>query len=127
MNPHTRALIAAAAHAAITGGKVAGVYDHAASRHLKIAAERRGDRLQAFDGERSANLSGTLPDLYDDGDAAFISLEIDGMTARGYDRGSGGFYIANVTDRLVQLYDYSESAWFAFAIQTNEDGSTATS
>jgi hypothetical protein len=117
MLPHTRAIVAASAHAIVSGGKVAGLYDHAAGQHLRIAAECRGNRLQAFDGDRGAKFGGTLPELYDEGDKAFISFEADGATIRGYDRGSAGFYTATVSDRLVQLYDQSEGGWFAFTVQ----------
>lgn len=117
MLPHTRAMVAAAAYAFIAGKKVAGVHDHASGRDLRIAAECRGNRLQGFDGDRLVKFGGTLPELYDAGDRTFVSLEIDGAKARGHDRGSAGAYAAEVTDRLVQLYDYSQSAWFAFGIQ----------
>ncbi|PXA87873.1 hypothetical protein DMC47_31175 [Nostoc sp. 3335mG] len=117
MHPHTRALIAASAHAVIIGKKVAGLYDHDAGRHLRIAAESRENRLQGVDGDRSTIFGGTLPDIYDDGDKAFVTLEIEGATARGYDRGSAGFYTAQVGDRLVQIYDHALAAWFAFDIQ----------
>ncbi|WP_380875493.1 hypothetical protein ACFB49_04840 [Sphingomonas sp. DBB INV C78] len=118
MNPHARAMVAASAHAVIIGKKVAGMYDHVAGRHLRIAAECRGNRLQGLDGDRSAKFGGTLPELYDEGDKVFISLAVDGTKAEGYDRGSAGFYVANVSERLVHLYDYNQSAWFAFDVQT---------
>lgn len=117
MSPHTRAMVAAAAHAFIVHKKVAGIYDHSAGRHLRIAAEARGDQLQGFDGDRSVRFGGSLPELYDAGDKAFVSLEIDGMSAKGYDRRSSSHYSVTVSDRLVQLYDHSQSTWFAFDIQ----------
>ena len=117
MNPHSRAMIAASAHAFINGRKVAGIYDHAARRHLRIAAESRGEHLQGFDGDRLAKFGGTLPELYDAGDQAFVSMEIEGTTARGYHRGSANFYSATVADRSVQLFDHGENAWFAFDVQ----------
>jgi hypothetical protein len=113
-------MVAAAAYAFIVGKKVAGIYDHASGRELRIAAECRGDQLQGFDGDRAVKFGGTLPELYDAGDKTFVSLEIDGAKARGYDRSSSSFYEAQVTDRLVQLYDHSQSAWFAFDIQDME-------
>jgi len=117
MDHHTRALIAACACAAITGNKVAGLYDHTVNAHLRIAAERRGNRLQAIDGERAATLGGTLPDLHDATRNCFVSLVVDGTKARGYDRGSAGHYEADVTDKVIQLYDHSTGAWFAFEAQ----------
>jgi hypothetical protein len=118
MAPHTRALVAAAAFAFITGKKVAGVYDHSLGKNLRIAAECRGDQLQGFDGDRLAGFGGQLPEIYDDGDKVFISLEIADGSVRGYDRGSACSYVAKVTDQQVQVYDHGASAWFAFDIQT---------
>lgn len=117
MFSHTRAMIAAAAYAFINGEKVAGVHDHTAGRDLKIAAESRGEQLLAFDGDRSATFGGTLPELYDSGDKAFVSLTIDGMTAQGYDRKSSSHYSLTLTGKVAQLYDHGTSAWFAFTIQ----------
>ncbi len=77
MQSRTRAIVAASAYAVVTGHKVAGLYDHAGDQHLRIAAECRGNRVQAYDGERSANFGGTLPDLYDQGDDAFVSKSME--------------------------------------------------
>lgn len=117
MQPHTRAIVAAAAYAFITGKTVVGVHDHAENRDLRIAAEAHGQRLQAHDGDRQAGFGGTLPELYDAGDQAFVSLAIDGQAATGYDRGSSSHYSLTVTDDIVQLYDHEPRAWFAFSIQ----------
>lgn len=125
MHPHTRALIAASACAVITGQKVAGLYDHTAREHLRIAAECRGTRLQGHDEARAATFGGTLPDLYDNADRAFISLSVNGTRATGHDHGSNSAFVADVTDRMIQLYDYSQNAWFAFEAQRAEDGAAA--
>ncbi|MET0530604.1 MAG: hypothetical protein ABW003_20110 [Microvirga sp.] len=117
MHSHTRAMIAASAHAVISGKKVAGIYDHAAAQDLRIAAECRGNRLQGLDGDRSARFGGTLPELYDEGDKIFVTLTVEGSTARGYDRGSDGHYEAIVSEAQVQLYDHSQSTWFSFDVQ----------
>jgi hypothetical protein len=106
MSPHTRAMVAAAAHAFILGRKVTGVHDHETGRDLRIAAETRGDRLQGFDGDRSAKFNGTPSELYDAGDDSFVSLEIDGVAAQGYDRRSSSHF-----------YDHGAGTWFAFSIQ----------
>ena len=117
MLPHTRAMISAAAYAFISGKKVAGLHDHASGRDLQIAAESRGNHLQGYDGDRSVQFGGTLPELFDAGSGTFVSLEISGSNARGFDRGSSASYAAQVSDQRVQLYDYSEAEWFAFSIQ----------
>jgi hypothetical protein len=110
-------MVAASAHAFIVGKRVAGVHDHETGQDLQVAAEARGTRLQGFDGDRAAKFGGTLPDLYDAGDKAFVSLDIDGVRAQGYDRGSSSHYSLTVTDEQVQLYDHEPGAWFAFSIQ----------
>ncbi|MBV1918334.1 MAG: hypothetical protein KUG65_09785 [Sphingomonadaceae bacterium] len=120
MHPQTRAMIAAATFAFVTGKKVAGIYDHSARRDLRIAAECRRDQLQGFDGDRAVKFGGRLPELYDAGDNSFVSFEIDGTKVHGYDRGSSSSYTAHVTDGLVQVYDHSQSAWFAYDIQDAE-------
>ena len=117
MLPHTRAMIAASAYSFVTGKKVAGLHDHASGRDLQIAAESRGHHLQGFDGDRSVQFGGTLPELFDAGSGSFVSLEISGPNARGFDRGSASSYTAQVSDQRVQLYDYSQATWFAFSIQ----------
>ena len=117
MQSHTRALIAASAYSVITGKKAAGLYDHALGEHRRIAAECRGNRVQGVDGDRSATFGGTLPELYDDGDKAFISLEIEGSGARGYDRGTQGHYTVEVADPVIRVYDYGAASWFAFEVQ----------
>lgn len=117
MNPHTRAMVAAAAFAYVAGKKVAGIYDHSTGRDLQIAAEFNGDRLQGVDGDRAARFGGTLPEIYDAGDKTFVSFEVDGTMVKGYDRGSSSFYSATVTDGLVQVYDHGESTWFSYDIQ----------
>ena len=123
MEPHTRAMIAAA-FAAVTGKKVAGLYDHSARRDLQIAAECRGDQLQGFDGERGVKFCGTLPELYDAGDKAFVSFAVDGTKVQGYDRGSSVFYTAQVTDAVVQVFDHSQNTWFAYDIQNAQSANS---
>jgi len=124
MQTHTRALIAAAAFACVTGRKVAGLYDHAAGQDLRIAAERRGDQVQGFDGERGARFGGTLPELYDSADKSFVSFAVEGNEVSGYDRASSTHYTARVTDGVVQLYDHGAAEWFAYDIQ-DEDAAAA--
>lgn len=76
--------------------------------------------MQGFDGDRGVKFGGTLPEIYDAGNKTFVSFETDGMKARGYDRGTSTHYEVHVTDGLVQVYDHSENAWFAYDIQDAE-------
>lgn len=117
MQSHTRAMMAAASFAILTGKKVAGIYDNSAGKRLKIAAECRGSQLQGFDGDRGASFGGTLPELYDEHDKTHVSCEVVGATVKGHDRGSSSDYYAYVSNGLVQLYDYGAQAWFAYDIQ----------
>ena len=117
MLPHTRAMVAASSYAFIAGKKVAGIHDHWSGQDLQIAAECRGNALQGFDGDRQVMFGGTLPELYDAGDKTFVSIEIAGSSVHGYDRKTTSSYAAQVSEGLVQVYDYSYSAWFEFSIQ----------
>jgi len=124
MQSHTRALIAAATFAYLAGKKVAGVYDHAEQRDLRIAAEFRGTQLQAFDGERGTNFGGSLPELFDAGDQAYVSFQVEEGQVKGYDRASSTFYSAQLTDGIVQVYDHGQAAWFAYDIQDPDAASS---
>ena len=117
MQPHIRAIIAASAHALVTGKRVAGLYDHATGQHLRIAAEARTPHLKGYDGDRDARFGGTLPEIRDAGDGVSMHMEIEGDMARGYDRSSSSHFSAKVADQLVQLYDHAAAAWFAFDVQ----------
>lgn len=117
MHPHTRAVVAASAYAFMTRRKVAGVHDHDRKQDLRIAAEARGEQLQGYDGDRAVRFGGAVTELYDAGNGAFVSIEIDGMTAQGYDRDSSSHYSLTLAGEMVQLYDHAEQAWFAFSIQ----------
>lgn len=117
METHTRAMIAAAAFAHVTGKPVAGIYDHAAGRDRKIAAEFRGSRLQGHDGDHAVTFGGSIPELYNGENNNFISFDAQGAIVKGYDRESSSFYEAHVSDGVVQLFDHSQSAWFAYDIQ----------
>ncbi len=117
MQPHTRALVAASAFAILTGKKVAGLYDHSAKRRRKVAAEFRLGKLLAFDGHRNAAFGGTPPELYDAEDKSHVSFEVIDGKARGHDRYSSSDFSAQVTDNLVQVYDYAEQAWFSYDVQ----------
>ena len=116
MQPHTRAIVAASAHALVTGKKVAGIYDHASGRHLRVAAEARGGHLQGYDGERDARFGGTVPEFRDVGDGASVHMAVEEAAVHGYDRSSSSHFEAIVADRLVQLYDHGEGAWFSFDV-----------
>ena len=117
MTPHTRAMIAATAHAFVIGKKVAGLYDHAAKRHLRIAAESREEHLKGYDGDRDARFGGTLPEIRDAADGAQVHMLVKGSTVGGYDRSSSGHFTAEVAERSVQLYDHVEGVWFAYDVQ----------
>lgn len=103
-------MVAAAAHAFVSRQTVAGGHDHATGQDLQIAAEIRGARLQGFYGDRSSKFGGRLSQLYDASDDANVSLEIEGLTARGFDQLSKSHYSLTVTDQMVQLYDHAASA-----------------
>lgn len=119
MQPPLRAMIAAASHAFVLRRKVAGLYDHEAGRHIRVAAEAKGQHLQGYDGERDARFGGTLPELRDMGEDATVHMTVQGTETRGFDRGSASHFTTRVTEEQVQLYDHGAAAWFAFDVRTD--------
>jgi hypothetical protein len=117
VDPHKRAIVAAAVYSIVTGRRVAGVNDQAAGRHLWIAAECLGDRVHIYDGERRAWFGGTLPELCDHDGDAFLSLTRDGATIHARDWTAAGSCTATADDRTVLIFDVDEQVSFAFAIQ----------
>ncbi|WP_241127097.1 hypothetical protein [Novosphingobium terrae] len=109
--------MAASAYAVIFDRKVAGLYDFTAQEHLRVAAESREGRVQGNYEGRPGLFGGTLPELFDATDQAFVSLEVDGYKVKGYDRASGHHYEAEILPRLIQLYDHGAQAWFSFEPQ----------
>ncbi|WP_322966291.1 hypothetical protein [Sphingomonas fuzhouensis] len=122
MQPHIRAITAASADALVTGNKVAGLYDHQADRHLRIAAEARGQHLQGFDGDRNAKFGGSLPELRDTGADTSIYMQIDDDGAQGFDRSTSSHFTIKIAENLVQLYDHSEATWFTFTVEIAPQG-----
>lgn len=118
MQPDIRAIVAASSHALVTGRKVAGIYDQEADRHLRIAAEARGEHLQGLDGERGVKFGGTLPELRETGAGGQIYMEIGDGTARGFDRTTSSHFTCRSDKDVVQLYDHSVSAWFTYHVQS---------
>jgi hypothetical protein len=109
-------MIAATAHAFVIGKKVAGLYDHTVARHLRIAAESRKEHVQGYDGDRDARFGGSLPEIRDAAGGTQVRMVVQGATASGYDRGSSSHFTAEVGERVVQLYDHAEGAWFAYDV-----------
>lgn len=118
MQSDIRAIVAASSHALVTGTKVAGLYDQSADRHLRIAAEARGQHLQGLDGDRGVKFGGTLPELTETGAGGSIYMEIGDGSARGFDRTTSSHFTCRSDDDVVQLYDHSVSAWFNYRVQT---------
>ena len=117
MLAHTRAMVAAAAYALVKRQKVAGLHDHSTHRDLDVAAEARGNQVQGKDGERAVMFGGTLPEVFDAGDKTYVSFAIEGDRVTGYDRGTSSHYVAEVTDKRVQLFDHVDELWITFDVQ----------
>lgn len=118
MEPRLRSRVAASVYALATGRTVAGLYDHRAAEHRRIAAEARGAHLQGYDGDLEARFGGTLPEWRDASDGTSLHLTIEGGTAQGYDRRSSSHFTAVTGDGIVQLYDHADAAWFPFSVQS---------
>ena len=110
-------MIAASAHAFVTGRKTAGLYDHATKMHLRVAAESRGRHLQGYDGGRDMRFGGTLPELRDAGGEASVYMRVEGGTIEGYERNASIHFTGHVSEGVIQVYDHGAGAWFAFNVQ----------
>jgi hypothetical protein len=117
MDADIRAVVAAIAFASATGKPVAGLFDHDAARDRRIAAQRRDDRVQGFDGERNVAFGGTLPEIRDEGSNAYISFALAADKITGFDRASGVHFEARTGDGIVQVFDHARGAWFAYDVQ----------
>ena len=127
MEPHTRALIAAAAFALISGKKVAGMHDHSSGKDLRIAAEGRGGQLQGYDGDslvlrRSVlkmrmadDCGGTAPFFYPAGQGN-TSVDIDGLVVAG-----GGYPFRLGTPGSVRGLHVVQDSWVFGPIDVNCD------
>lgn len=114
MIPNTRACIAYVAGKAISGAGGSNVYDHSQSRHVSIGGSVNSGSVNVYDYDRGCHFSGALPQLYDYGISAHVSLEIYGTQFKGYDYGSGHHYTGTVNGSSVSIYDYGESQHFNY-------------
>ena len=115
MKPHTRAMIAAASFAVLTGKKVAGLYDHTTGQDLRIAAEARGDSVQGFDGDRAAKFGGTLPEIHDAADQALSRAPATAPHARPRPRLVNRLHRARRQQRRASLRS-RQNHWFSYDV-----------
>jgi hypothetical protein len=116
MTDDTRALIAALGFASITGKTVAGLHDHAAMRDRRLAAQRRGQAVQAHDGDRDLHFGGTLPDIRDQNGQP-LSRSLEGHSLRAYDRTANAFTRPASATGWCRSSTMPPGPWFAYDVQ----------
>jgi hypothetical protein len=116
MNPNTRACVAYVAGKLISGSSSTSVYDHARSRHIRFSGSVAGSHVRIYDHDRGCHFSATLPNLYDYGRSAHVSLKINGAEFKGYDYGDGHHFSGAVKGSAVSVYDSGESTHFNYGL-----------
>lgn len=116
MKPGTRACIAYIAGRASNGSAASHIYDYQQSKYISFTGTVTGDSVAVYDYDRGCYCSGTFPQVYDYGDHAHISLEMNDTGFRGYDYGSGHHFSGTVNGAGVSIYDYGESKYFSYTL-----------
>lgn len=111
-----RASIAAIVLAHATGKSISLIYDYQEERHRTISARFYGNVLAALDGERRAQLTGELPDLFDHKTRSYIHLAQENGQYTGFNHHSGDHFRAEMRGETVALFDHSNESWSQFAI-----------
>lgn len=94
------------------------IYDHADNSWYLYSGSVAPGRANIYDYSRSCFVGGTgTPlSLYDYGDSAFVRLQLNGDTFRGYDFGAKHFYLGRLANSNVTIYDFGRSIWRQFSI-----------
>lgn len=116
MNPNTRACVAYVAGKTSTGSGSSHVYDYSQSRHVSVSGSVTGRCVSVYDYDRGCHFSGTLPQLYDYGTGAHVSIEMNGNQFTGYDYGAGHHFSGSVSGSSISIYDYGESQYFNYSL-----------
>jgi len=120
MEPNTRACIAATAGRLISGLDSSWVYDHSRSKHISIGGNIFDGCIQLYDYDRQCHFSGSGSsgdyNLYDFGNQANVSLQINGNQFQGYDYDKQCHFNGSVNGNSVTLYDYGESKHFSYSV-----------
>jgi hypothetical protein len=116
VHPNTRACVAYTAAKLISGGGSSSVYDYSQSRYVNVGGSVSKSHVGVFDYERGCHFSGSLPNLYDYGRSAHVSLQIDGNSFSGFDYGDSHHFSGTVNGNSVSLYDYGEGRYFSYSV-----------
>jgi hypothetical protein len=100
----------------ISGSAGSSVYDYSRLRHLNISGSIDENAVGVYDHERSCPFSGTLPNLYDYGTKAHLTLTIKGNSFDGYDYGGKHHFSGSVSGSSVSIYDYGEERHFSYSL-----------
>ena len=116
MHHRVRASIAATVIAHCTGRQVASIYDHEAKEQRGLQAHALGARVACYDGTRSLQLGGELPNLLWSPEQTAVYLErTDAGEYRGFDHGSETHFNVRPEGLSAQLYDHGKGRWFAYS------------
>jgi hypothetical protein len=116
MKPHVRLVIAAIAFSYARKRKILSIYDHGASRHMRVDVSSDGTRVDGFDHTKACHFAGDLPNVFHYGEQGFINFSVDSERVyKGFDYGSGVHFQVSVDGANAALYDHGAQAYFAYS------------
>ncbi|PDT39824.1 MULTISPECIES: hypothetical protein [Sinorhizobium] len=75
-----------------------------------------GQTVAAFDHSTGSSIRGNLARLFHYGEGSAVMLRANGNGSyRGHDYGSGASFKVKVHRKRVDIFDYGESAYFAYS------------
>ena len=116
MNPSARASIAYVAARVITGKDSGHIYDYSQTKYINIAGSVGGKSVSVFDYSRKCYFSGQLPSLYDYGQGAYVTININGSSFSGFNYRTKSHFTGTISGSNVSFYDYEVRQYFNYTL-----------
>ena len=115
MNSNSRACIAYVA-ASLCGAHASYVYDYSQSKYINMSGSVDSNNVHIYDYDRGCYVSGSLNNLYDYGNRAYIELSMRKFQFSGYDYHTGSYFSGEVKGNSVSVYDYETSSYYNYSV-----------
>jgi hypothetical protein len=114
MEPHTRRAVVYLAEL-LSGRKPNWVYDYSESMFATFRGRVSGTRVDAFDHDSGAHLTGVNGTYFHHGNMQYLTLKLNGdRTFSGYDYASSSHFLGRFKGSAIELYDYGAARYFSF-------------
>lgn len=115
MKEHVRAAVAYLGGRLVSKRERSGIWDCFRQRAIPFRGSVTANSVDLYDYSTMSYLKGTGDGkefwLYHYGQKNYVSLEINGMTFRGFDHASKRRYQAIMNGPLIALYDFEKQAY----------------